>query len=198
MALFGGHRDAKFLASINAELLNAVIDTEIEIYKLNIEQSDSNLYGESENKSFYDSILLPCLITKEGKSASQDDYGHTSTRTAQFAISRDILVRADIYPEVGDVIFWDNEYYELDNVDANQYFVGKNPETWPNGSSHGYSVSIVVDAHATRQVPLGIRNLKYGSDGKQYRRGRAGRDLAPGGCGVECDFRHWEKSKGAT
>jgi hypothetical protein len=55
MALFGGKRDAKFLAAINAELLNAVIDTEIEIYKLNIEQSDSNLYGESENKSFYDS-----------------------------------------------------------------------------------------------------------------------------------------------
>jgi len=168
MALFGGHRDAKFLASINAELLNAVIDTEIEIYKLNIEQSESNLYGESENKTFYDSILLPCLITKEGKSASQDDYGHTYTRTAQFAISRDILVRADIYPEVGDVIFWDNEYYELDNVDANQYFAGKNPETWPNGSSHGYSVSIVVDAHATRQVPIGIRNLRFGSDGKKY------------------------------
>ena len=30
MALFGGQRDAKFLASINAELLNSVIDTEIE------------------------------------------------------------------------------------------------------------------------------------------------------------------------
>ncbi len=168
MALFGGKRDAKFLAAINAELLNAVIDTEIEIYKLNIEQSDSNLYGESENKSFYDSILIPCLITKQDKMSTQDDYGHTYTRTAQFAISRDILVRADIYPEVGDVIFWDNEYYELDNVDANQYFAGKNPETWPNGSGHGYSVSILVDAHATRQVPLGIRNIRFGSDGKKY------------------------------
>eukprot|EP01048_Picozoa_sp_COSAG05_P040641 COSAG05_NODE_20947_length_275_cov_1.176136_2_plen_30_part_01 len=30
MALFGTQRDAKFLASINAELLNAIIDTEIE------------------------------------------------------------------------------------------------------------------------------------------------------------------------
>ena len=168
MALFGGHRDAKFLAAINAELLNAIIDTEIEIFKLNIEQSDSNLYGESENKTFYDSILLPCLITKETKSAKQDDYGHTYTRTAQFAISRDILVQADIYPEVGDVILWDNEYYELDNVDANQYFAGKNPETWPNGNNHGYSVSIVIDAHATRQIPIGIQNLRFGSDGKKY------------------------------
>jgi hypothetical protein len=168
MALFGGQKDAKFLASINSELLNSVVDTEIELFKLNIEFSDSNLYGESENKSYYDSILIPCLIDKQGKTASQDDYGHTYTRTAKFSISRDILVKADIYPEVGDIILWDNEYYELDNVDANQYFVGKNPETWPNGQQHGYSVSITVDAHATRQVPAGITNLRYGSDRKQY------------------------------
>lgn len=164
MALFGGQRDAKFLAAINSELINSIIDTEIEFYKLIIETSNSNLYGESQSKSYYDSILIPCVITKEGKTANMDDYGHTYTRTAQFAISRDILERADFYPEVGDIVFWDNEYYELDNVDANQYFVGKNPETWPNGDSHGYSVSIICDAHATRQTPTGITNLRRGGN----------------------------------
>lgn len=164
MALFGGMRDAKFLASINAELINAIIDTEIEFYKLIIESSNSNIYGESESKSFYDSILIPCLVTKDDKSSNMDDYGHSYTRTSKFAISRDILVRADFYPEVGDIIFWDNEYFEIDNVDANQYFVGKNPETWPNGDSHGYSVSIVVDAHATRQTPQGIKNIRFGGN----------------------------------
>jgi len=164
MALFGGMRDAKFLASINAELINAIIDTEIEFYKLIIESSNSNMYGESESKSFYDSILIPCLVTKDDKSSNMDEYGHSYTRTSKFAISRDILVRADFYPEVGDIIFWDNEYFEVDNVDANQYFVGKNPETWPNGDSHGYSVSIVVDAHATRQTPQGIENIRFGGN----------------------------------
>lgn len=67
MALFGGQRDAKFLAAINSELINAVIDTEIEFYKLLVESSDSNLYGESESKSYYDSILIPCVITKDEK-----------------------------------------------------------------------------------------------------------------------------------
>ncbi len=114
MAIFGGMRDAKFLASINSELINAIIDTEIEFYKLIVERSASNLYGESESKSYYDSILIPCVITKEGKTATMDDYGHSYTRTAQFAISRDILERASFYPEVGDIVFWDNEYYELD------------------------------------------------------------------------------------
>jgi hypothetical protein len=164
MALFGGKRDAKFLASINSELLNAIVDTEIEFFKLIVESSDSNMYGESEGKSYFDSILIPCLITKEDKTAVMDDYGHSYTRTAQFGISRDILERATFYPEVGDVIFWDNEYYEIDNVDANQYFAGKNPDTWPNGSEHGYSVSVLCDTHATRQTPQGIKNLRRGGN----------------------------------
>jgi len=166
MALFGGMRDAKFLASINRELINAIVDTEIEFFKLIIQQSDSNLYGESERKMYYDSILLPCMITKENKTSNMDDYGHTYTRTAQFALSRDLLERANFYPEVGDIIFWDNEYYELDNVDANQYFVGKNPETWPNGNSHGYSVSILCDAHATHQTATGITNTRNGGNNR--------------------------------
>lgn len=164
MAIFGGIRDARFLAAVNSELINAIIDTEIEFFKLVVESSASNIYGESTKKSYYNSILIPCLITKESKTAAMDDYGHSYTRTAQFAISRDILERATFYPEVGDIVFWDNEYYELDNVDANQYFVGKNPETWPNGANHGYSVSVICDAHATRQTPTGITNLRKGGN----------------------------------
>jgi hypothetical protein len=164
MALFGGKRDARFLASINRELLNAIVDTEIEFYKLIVDASNSNMYGESDSKSYYDSILIPCLVTKEGKTANMDDYGHSYTRTAQFAISRDVLERAAFYPEVGDIIFWDNEYYEVDNTDANQYFVGKNPDTWPNGSEHGYSVSVLCDTHATRQTPQGIKNIRHGGN----------------------------------
>jgi len=164
MALFGGMRDAKFLAAINSELINAIIDTEIEFFKLQIEQSATNIYGESERKAYYDSVLIPCIITKDEKSSAMDDYGHTYTRTSKFAISRDLLERVGLYPQPGDIIFWDNEYFEIDNVDANQYFAGKNPETWPNGTSHGYSVSIICDAHATRQTPQGIKDIRRGGD----------------------------------
>lgn len=166
MALFGGIRDARFLASINAEIINAIVDTEIEFFKLNVEQSKSNIYGESERKSYYDSILIPCIITKDEKSNNMDDYGHTYSRTGKFAISRDLLEKIGLYPQPGDIILWDNEYFEIDGVDANQYFTGKNPETWPNGSSHGYSVSIVCDAHVTAQTPQGIKDIRRGGDNK--------------------------------
>jgi hypothetical protein len=81
MALFGSMRDAKFLASVNAELINAIVDTEIEFYKLIIDTTESDIYGESDSKSYYDSLLLPCIITKDDKSATMDDYGHSYTRT---------------------------------------------------------------------------------------------------------------------
>jgi hypothetical protein len=164
MALFGGQRDAKFLASINSELINTIVDTEIEFFKLDITTSNSNIYGESTSKSYFDSILIPSLITKNEKSANMDEYGHSYKRDAQFALSRDILEKANFYPEVGDIIFWDNEYYEIDNTDSNQYFVGKNPDTVPNGPAHGYSVSIICNAHATRLTAQQIRNIRNGGN----------------------------------
>ncbi len=109
---------------------------------------------------------MPCVITKDEKSSVMDDYGHSYNRTAKFALSRDLLERADLYPQAGDIILWDNEYFEIDNVDANQYFAGKNPDTWPNGDSHGYSVSIVCDAHVTAQTPQGIKDIRRGGDNK--------------------------------
>ncbi len=166
MALYGGKRDARLVASFNAEILNAIVDTEIEFFKLQADSSETNIYGESTKKSYYDSILIPCLVTKDEKNAVNDDYGQSYTRTASFAISRDILERSGFYPETGDVIFWDNEYYEIDNIDANQYFAGKNPETWPNGSEHGYSVSVICNTHATRQTPHGIKSNRFGGSNK--------------------------------
>ena len=166
MSLFGGMRDARFLAAINSELLNAIIDTEILFYKLVVEHTQSNIYGESNSKTYFDAMLIPSRVTKNDKEAAMDDYGHTYTRTAEFALSRDTLENAAFYPEVGDIVFWDNEYYEIDNVDANEYFVGKNPDTAPNGNSHGYSVSVICNAHVTRQTPQNITNIRRGGDNK--------------------------------
>ena len=162
MALFGTRRDAKFLASVNSEIINSIVDTEIEFFQMDIETSNSNIYGESESKSYLDSILLPCLITKNEKTANMDDYGHNYTREIQFAVSRDMLEKANFYPEVGDIVFWDNEYYEIGNVDANQYFAGKNPDTWPNGDSHGYSLSILCNAHITKISKKQIKKIRNG------------------------------------
>ena len=50
MPLFHGQRDVSLLNKFNMELINDIIDTEVAIYKLSIENTQTNLYNESDKK----------------------------------------------------------------------------------------------------------------------------------------------------
>ena len=39
-----------------------------------------------------------------------------------------MIYGANLVPEVGDIIMYQEGYYEVDNTNANQFFVGKNPD----------------------------------------------------------------------
>jgi hypothetical protein len=53
MARFTLSRDIKFFEGISSELVDVVIETAVVLYKLVIEDSKTNLYGESLNKTYY-------------------------------------------------------------------------------------------------------------------------------------------------
>ena len=53
MALFGSGRDASFVRGINKEIVNKYVDTEVEIYKLSLEDTVSNIYDESSEKYYF-------------------------------------------------------------------------------------------------------------------------------------------------
>jgi len=173
MALFGGKRDAKFIAAINSELINSVIDTEIEFYKLVIEQSNSNIYGESDAKKYYNPVRIPGLILKEEKSMVNEDFGLDSTRIGTFAFSRDYLKDRNIMIEEGDILYYDNEYYEADSVHGSQYWTGRNPSTdigftVGDRGEFGYNVAIRVEAHITRRNKLNLVDVRFGGDNQEY------------------------------
>jgi hypothetical protein len=62
MPLFGGARDVSLFKTMNRELINDIIQTEIAYYKLALNQTISNIYGESTKKSYYEPLRLSCLI----------------------------------------------------------------------------------------------------------------------------------------
>ena len=58
MPLFGGSRDISLFRTMNKELINDIIQTEIGYYKFVLQDSETNLYGESENKTYYEPLLI--------------------------------------------------------------------------------------------------------------------------------------------
>ncbi len=173
MALFGSARDASLIRSINNELIVNFIDTEIEFYKLVLNETRENIYGESVSKRYYNAIKIPGLMQKDEKTMIGDDYGIDSTRTGVFAFSRDYLVDRTIIMEIGDILFWDNDYYEIDKVSSSQYFAGKNPSTdlgFTTGDrgEFGYSVAITVEAHMTQRNKLNLIETRSGGVNQEY------------------------------
>ena len=157
MALFGSARDASLIRSINNELIVNLIDIEIELYKLVLADTRQNIYGESDQKKYYDSISIPCLVARDEKTAIGDDFGLDTTRTGVFGFSRD----------------YDNEYYEVDIVHSGNYWKGTNPSTdigFTTGQREefGYSVEVRVEAHVTQRNKLNLVEVRTGGTNQEY------------------------------
>lgn len=156
--IFGGKRDISTLRGIARELIQDVIEQTVGYYKISLEGSKTNIYGESLSKIFLPPVKLYCLLTRGDQVVNTDDFGPDLSRTASFAFLRKDLEDANTVPEVGDVILWNEDYYEVDTVRENQLFVGKdnNYALSEYGKNFGTSISIITDCHLTRGEKVGI------------------------------------------
>jgi len=164
MALFGSARDASLVRSINRELINRLIDTEIAFYKLSLNDTKANMYDESDSKTYYAPMRINCLALKEEKTYIGED-SYDSTRLGEFNFLRDDLKDKNIVIEEGDVLEYDNEFYEIDGVGASQYWTGRNPDTdlgKTDRGEFGLSVGVKVTAHVTRRNRLNIQEVRSG------------------------------------
>jgi len=165
MALFGGKRDASFFSKINKELITDIIDTEIYYYKIILDDTKRNLYGEGKDKVFYNPVKIPTLVDRTNAEQIFDEFGSSYTRNVNFYFLRDTLVEKNVFPEVGDVIVWNDEQHIVDVTFTNQFFAGKNPDTWDGGDSQGYNVSIICETHVTRKTQLKLEDdFRFGNN----------------------------------
>jgi hypothetical protein len=167
MALFGSARDASLVRTVNRELINNLIDTEIGFYKLSLEDTQANMYDEADNKIYYSPMRINCLVQKDEKTTIGEDSGFDMTRTGVFAFLRDDLKDKNIIIEEGDCLEWDNEFYEIDTVGSSQYFSGRNPDTdlgftLGDRDEFGLSIAVLCQAHVTRRNRLNIQEVRSG------------------------------------
>jgi hypothetical protein len=162
MPLFGSQHDFRLIRRMNRELLQDIIEQEIGFYKLALNETVANIYGEALEKTYYNPVKLNCLITRGDQIISVDDFGPDLNRQASFAFLRDDLVDINLVPEVGDIVLWHENYYEVDTVRENQLFVGKDDSysLTEYGSKFGESISIICDGHLTRVDRVGITQVR--------------------------------------
>ena len=160
--LFGSNRDFDLLVNINRELLKDIIEQEILYHKLSLEDLEMNLYGEALQKTYWNAIKVNCLITRGDQVYDVQEFGPDLGREASFAFIRQDLVDSNLVPEVGDIVEWHNDFYEVDTVRENTLFLGrdKSYNLGPNTSGFGSSLSIIVDCHLTRADRVGITEVR--------------------------------------
>jgi len=160
--LFGSSRDFDLLVNINRELVHDLVEQEILYHKLSLEDTEVNLYGESLSKSFWNAVKLNCLITRGDQVIDIAEFGPDLGREASFAIIRRDLEDVSILPEVGDIVQWQNDFYEVDTVRENRLFLGRdsNYNLTSYGGQYGGSLSIILDTHLTRADRVGISEVR--------------------------------------
>ena len=194
MALFGTARDVSLFRHMSRELMADIITEQCSFYKYKLEETKINLYGEAAHEKYYmGPVLLNTLVERTDNIYPETDLGTDYDKEIQFSFLRDDLLGknedfngegmsytdttseygADLVPQVGDIIMYNDGYYEVHEVIANQYFAGKNPD-YPNNintinksggpgdlSAYGSSISIICKAHYVQADKLGLTQARY-------------------------------------
>ena len=158
MALYGGARDISLFQKVNRELMGNIITQQCVYYKLRLNETKVNMYGEAAGARYYkEPVIFNALIERGDQEYPDDDIlGVNFNRSLDFKFFREDLVDADVVPEVGDIIMYYEGYYEVDDVIGNQYFLGKNSDynynpnpINPGLENFGDSISIICKTHYT-------------------------------------------------
>lgn len=161
MTYFGRSRDISMFSNINNELLGQIIEQKVGYYQVILDETPPNIYGESLTKRYNGPVLINCLLERGDTEPVIDNFGMDFTRKLVVRFFRPHLIAAQVEPSVGDIILWNEDYYEVNNVNENQLVVGKDPDyayTNANGiPDTGTSLSIILECFYTRPEKVGIR-----------------------------------------
>ena len=146
MPKFAVGRDIELFKSFAREVVDDVVENIAVLFKVNLNETKVNLYGESTNKTWYPGVELNVLINKSPNTAGYEGFGSDTSQNVEFRFDRWMLEEKNTYPEIGDIIFFDQSYYEIDNTIEVQ-FVGGLPSN---------NFSVVCSTFMVRKSALNI------------------------------------------
>ena len=146
MPKFISDRDVRFFKHIAREIVDDVIENFCVLYKINLTDTKVNIYGEAIAKTWHPGVSLNVLIDKQQQAQNYEGFGANTNQTVTYKFDRFMLEEKSMYPEVGDVIYFDQSYYEINNVYEVQY----------TGGLPQYNFSVVCDTFMVSKSLLNI------------------------------------------
>ena len=142
-------RDLNLVGQFNAELMGDIIENLVTVFKISPDETPTNIYGETSAKTgkwYLPGIQISTLTERPEMTAEYDDFGPDRKQNHIFKFREKMCMDLQFYPEIGDIVFWNDRYYEIDNVVQEQLLGGISEK------SH----SIICNSHYTRVTSLNI------------------------------------------
>ena len=125
MPLFNRVRDISLFDHINRELIIAIIDTVITVYKINAYENKEDLNGETLNKVYFPDVTVAGLIEHDAPGYDNDEFGVDISQTITIKFHKNSLEDFGLYPEVGDIIVWNEHSFEITAAVEDQFVGGQ-------------------------------------------------------------------------
>ena len=139
-------KEVSLFDTFNQELIDDIAGQYVDIYRVSAQDTDPNIYGESDKKYFHAAYRINCLISFEDPAIDLNEFGSDANVNIEIYFHRQTLQDADFYPEIGDIVDWFKYYFEIGSITEPQLIAGHQE----------YSHEIKAVAHRMRLSNLQI------------------------------------------
>ena len=145
---FVPQKEFNLINVINEELIDEIVGQSVDIYKVSVDNTNENVYGESTTKYYEQGFRVNCLILYNEPEIVQDEFGADLNSSIEMFFQRENLSSGSLnfYPEIGDIVDWNDYYWEINGTTEPKLFAGH-----PN-----FKHNIVATAHRSRLSSLQI------------------------------------------
>ena len=130
---------------------DGIIFQQVDVYKISASDTKTNIYGETVGgKVFRDGVRLNAIVDAADQTTNTDEFGPDRVQTVTFSFLRQSLRDIDFVVDVGDIVNWNDGYWEISSINENQLIGGQTE----------YNHSIVCTTYLIRLSHLNIERVR--------------------------------------
>jgi hypothetical protein len=133
-------------------------NTNVGYFKINLEKTKTNMYGEALEKWYYAGVNVRCTLERGKIENGDDEFGVNVSNILTVNIPRALLQSYNFLPEVGDILTDREKYYEVNSIDTQFVTLPGNGSGVSNGSlgTTGQTITYSLSCYLTRITKLNI------------------------------------------